>query len=257
MHKIISVITINFNHLEGLKNTFRSIVGQTGRSQLEWIVIDGNSTDGSATFLRDNASEFDLLVIESDKGIYDAMNKGLRAAKSEYVWFMNSGDTMHSQQSAAAAIELIQAGNPDIVYSDTMFVTPEMQEIGKISDLKPQPFPKALTFNSFRFGMNICHQSFIVRKSITQDYDLQYRQAADVDWIIQILTQNPTSVVSNTLLANFEVGGSSYQHTKKAWKERFDVLTKHYGLLPNLLAHVWIIIRRVLFNLKLKFKNHS
>jgi hypothetical protein len=73
-----------------------------------------------------------------------------------------------------------------------------------------------------------------------------------VDWIIQILKKNPSNSISPTLLSNFEVGGSSYQHTKKAWRERFDVLTKHYGLLPNLLAHVWIIIRRVFFNLKLK-----
>ncbi len=252
MHKIISVVTINFNHLEGLKNTFHSIVSQNNRSKLEWIVVDGNSTDGSVEFLRENASNFDVLVIESDKGIYDAMNKGLHLATTEYVWFMNSGDTMHCDQSANSALQLIDRHQPDIVYSDTMFVTPEMKQIGKISDLKPQPFPSKLTFGSFRFGMNICHQSFIVRKSLSGDFNLRYRQAADVDWIIQILKKNPTAVAANVLLSNFEVGGSSYQHTKKAWRERFDVLTKHYGLLPNLLAHIWIIIRRVFFNLKLK-----
>lgn len=252
MHKLISVITINFNHLEGLKNTFHSIVSQTDRSRLEWIVVDGNSTDGSADFLNQNAGNFDVLVIESDKGIYDAMNKGLQLATAPYVWFMNSGDTMHSEDSASAAIRIIENKQPDVIYSDTMFVTPEMMEIGRISELKPQPFPKNLTFGSFRFGMNICHQSFIVKKAITTLYNLTYKQAADVDWIIQILKKNPSNSISPTLLSNFEVGGSSYQHTKKAWKERFDVLTKHYGLLPNLLAHVWIIIRRVFFNLKLK-----
>ncbi len=257
MHKLISVITINFNHLEGLKNTFHSIVSQTDRLRLEWIVVDGNSSDGSAEFLNQNADNFDVLVIESDKGIYDAMNKGLQLATAPYVWFMNSGDTMHSKDSAAAAIHLIENEKPDVVYSDTMFVTPEMEQIGKISELKPQPFPSKLTFGSFRFGMNICHQSFIVKKSLTSTYHLEYRQAADVDWIIQILKKNPNTAISETLLSNFEVGGSSYQHTKKAWKERFNVLTKHYGLLPNLLAHVWIIIRRVFFNLKLKFNKRS
>jgi hypothetical protein len=104
--------------------------------------------------------------------------------------------------------------------------------------------------------MNLCHQSFIVRRSLCDPYDLQYKQASDIDWIINILKKKPSAFRCDFILSNFEVGGSSYQHTQKAWKERFDVLTKHYGLLPNLLAHVWIIIRRVLFNLKLKLQKN-
>jgi galactokinase/mevalonate kinase-like predicted kinase len=83
MHKDISVITINYNHLEGLKNTFKSIVNQTDKQSIEWIVIDGNSTDGSADFLREHQNNIDVLEIAKDKGIYDAMNKGIALATGE------------------------------------------------------------------------------------------------------------------------------------------------------------------------------
>ncbi len=254
MHKLISVITINYNHLEGLKNTFKSIVNQTDKQSIEWIVIDGNSTDGSAEFLREHQNEIDVLEIAKDKGIYDAMNKGLALATGTYVWFMNGGDTVYANDVFEKALQSIRIENCDILYSDTMFVSPEMEQIGLISDLKPQTLPENLNFSSFRFGMNLCHQSFIVRRSLCDPYDLQYKQAADVDWIVNILKKKPKAFRCNFILSNFEVGGSSYQYTKKAWRERFNVLTKHYGLLPNLFAHVWIIIRRVLFNLKLKLK---
>ncbi len=257
MHKDISVITINYNNLQGLKNTFNSIVNQTDRHLVEWIVIDGNSTDGSAEFLREHKNEIDILEIASDKGIYDAMNKGLALANvTAFVWFMNSGDTVYSNDVFHKLLYIVRNEFCDIVFSDTMFVTPQQEQIGLISKLKPQRLPKHLTPWGFRFGMNVCHQSFVVRKSLCEPFELKYKQAADIDWIIKILKTDTMSIRCNFIISNFEVGGSSYQHTQTAWKERFDVLTKHYGLLPNLLAHVWIIIRWVLFNLKLKLQKN-
>jgi hypothetical protein len=105
---------------------------------------------------------------------------------------------------------------------------------------------------SFRYGMNICHQSFLAKRSLSPKFDVQYRQAADVDWIIQILKRmRGQSFRSSLVISNFELGGSSAQHTQKAWKERYLVLQRHYGWLPNLFAHGWILFRRLLFNLKL------
>jgi hypothetical protein len=76
--------------------------------------------------------------------------------------------------------------------------------------------------------------------------------AADVDWIIQILKRmQGQSFRSSFVISNFELGGSSAQHTQKAWKERYLVLEKHYGWLPNLFAHGWILLRRLLFKLHL------
>jgi glycosyltransferase involved in cell wall biosynthesis len=252
MGKLFSVVTINYNNLQGLKRTVKSVAAQTARNDIEFIVIDGGSTDGAEAWLRESEALFDKLIIEPDKGIYDAMNKGLNQASGDYIWFVNSGDSIYDNQVAQELKNLTKTG-PDIIFGDTMFITAEGRELGLISKLKPQPLPKKLGPDSFRFGMNICHQSFLVKRNLAPEYDLQYRQAADIDWIIRILKKRPLTIKAPVVISCFETGGSSYQNEKKAWKERYEVLKKHYGAFPNLLSHAWIFIRRILFNLKLYY----
>jgi hypothetical protein len=121
--------------------------------------------------------------------------------------------------------------------------------LGLISKLKPQPLPKKLGPGSFRFGMCVCHQSFLVHKELAPLYNLKYKQAADIDWIIQILENKPETIRYNGIISCFETGGSSYQNERKALKERFAVLQNHYGKIPNFLAHLWIALRRGLFKM--------
>jgi glycosyltransferase involved in cell wall biosynthesis len=252
MHKKISVITINFNNCKGLNKTYDSLRIQFDlKSRVEWIVVDGNSTDGSIDFLNSISSEIDKLIVESDKGIYDAMNKGLSAATGEYVWFMNSGDSFYNDLSVDRVCNAIERSNADIIFGDTMFVSESGKNIGLISRLKPQKLPRRLTFESFKYGMNVCHQSLIVRREICPNYNLEYKLAADIDWILEILKHNHSSKWVGHTISNFEIGGSSYLHTKKAWKERFQVFSKHYGKVPNIINHIWIIIRRILFDIKI------
>jgi len=253
MHKKISVITINFNNCKGLNKTYDSLRIQFDlKSRVEWIVIDGNSTDGSIDFLNSISSEIDKLIVESDKGIYDAMNKGLAAAIGEYVWFMNSGDSFYNDLSVDRVCNAIELSKADIIFGDTMFVSETGNDIGLISRLKPQKLPQRLTFESFKYGMNVCHQSLIVRRVICPNYNLDYKLAADINWILEILKHNHSSKWVGYTISNFEIGGSSYLHTKKAWKERFQVFSKHYGKFPNIINHIWIIIRRIIFDIKIK-----
>ena len=253
MLKKISVITINYNNCQGLIKTYDSLRIQVDlKTRVEWIVVDGNSTDGSVDFLHSISSEIDKLIVESDKGIYDAMNKGLAAATGEYVWFLNSGDSFYNNLSVDRVCQSIGRSNADVLFGDTMFVSETGKNIGLISKLKPQKLPRKLTFNGFKYGMNVCHQSVIVRREICPKYNLDYKLASDIDWILEILKHNPSSKRVEYTISNFEVGGSSYQHTKKAWKERFQVFSKHYGTLPNIFNHIWIIIRRIIFDTKIK-----
>ena len=87
----LSVITINFNNRDGLRKTIESVVNQT-YNDFEYIIIDGGSTDGSVDVIKEYADRIDYWVSEPDKGIYNAMNKGIDVAKGEYCIFMNSGD---------------------------------------------------------------------------------------------------------------------------------------------------------------------
>lgn len=249
----------------GLKRTVESILSQSERKAIEWIVIDGGSTDGSVDYLNGLSTDINILVSEKDAGIYDAMNKGLGRAHGEYVWFVNAGDALYDAGVVKKVVEAVHTFKnnhggdlPDVIFGDTMFIDANGESVGLISQLKPQPFPRKLHQNSFRFGMNVCHQSVLVKRDIAPKYDVTYRLAADVDWMISVLKlMQGESLRMECVLSSFETGGSSYQHTKKAWKERYDVLSKHYGSIPNFFAHGWILFRRLLFNLNLLGKQNT
>ena len=100
--------------------------------------------------------------------------------------------------------------------------------------------------------MNICHQSFLAKRELSAEYNLAYKQASDIDWIIGVLKRSKTSMDVKFVISDFEVGGSSYQNTQSAWKERYRVLENHYGKIPNFLAHIWIFGRRGWFSIRKK-----
>ena len=92
---ILSIITINYNNRAGLERTIQSVISQSCRQLIEYIIIDGNSSDGSKGILKKFSSNLDYWVSEPDKGIYNAMNKGVQMSSGEYCLFLNSGDLLH------------------------------------------------------------------------------------------------------------------------------------------------------------------
>ena len=111
----ISVITINYNNKEGLEKTIESVVNQS-LQDFEYIVIDGNSTDGSQEILEKYTAKISHAVSEPDTGIYNAMNKGIKAATGEYILFLNSGDEFYATQSLEKAAEHLTG--EDIIYGN-------------------------------------------------------------------------------------------------------------------------------------------
>ena len=103
-----SIITVNYNNKNGLEMTIKSVLGQTCKD-FEYIIIDGGSTDGSVEVIKKYASRIDYWVSEPDKGVYNAMNKGIRKATGDYLNFMNSGDAYHS----TSALEIIAGLHSD------------------------------------------------------------------------------------------------------------------------------------------------
>ena len=244
---LLTLITINYNNYEGLRATVASVMNQNAPKKWRWIVIDGGSTDGSKEYLERNSELFDYWVSEPDKGIYDAMNKGLQQVEDGYVWFLNSGDRLRETFTMSMVLESIETLPwVDCFYSDTYFVDENYEELGLISELKPQEFPVKLNYDSFRYGMNICHQSFVARRDMAPFYKTEYKQAADIDWILEILKKRPVCRQLNSVLTEFQIGGSSSQNSRKAMKERYQILKSHFGFLPNLFAHFWIVLRHFL-----------
>ena len=121
----LSIITINLNNRDGLQKTIDSVVSQTFRD-FEWIVIDGGSTDGSKELIEQYADHFSYWVSEPDKGIYNAMNKGIKVAKGEYLQFLNSGDWLVDEKALERCFW--HESKADIAYGDLWFCNGEEKE---------------------------------------------------------------------------------------------------------------------------------
>jgi glycosyltransferase involved in cell wall biosynthesis len=162
----ISIITITFQAEAYIQRTLDSVHAQGNRDQFEYIIVDGNSRDKTLNLIQNASIKPDVLISENDQGIYDAMNKGLAKATGEYVMFMNAGDEFASDDTLKTILNHLSK-NPDVLYSDANFVDLKGNFMGKRSEATPHQLPKNLTWKDFKFGMLICHQAFICKKSMT------------------------------------------------------------------------------------------
>lgn len=250
----ISIVTITYNAEAVLQRTLDSVSSQTYRD-IEHLIIDGASKDGTMDLVsrykvRDLPYEV-RAVSEPDKGIYDAMNKGLRLATGEYIVFLNAGDTLHDEKTLDMVASSLQpAANsqqPAVIYGDTNIVDDEGHFLRK----RHLSVPDNLTWRSFKQGMLVCHQAFYARLDIARDipYDLQYRHSADVDWCICVMKEAERRhlplVRVQGVVADFLDGGDSSKNHRASLRERFHVMRRHYGLLTTCLMHVWFLLRSV------------
>lgn len=226
----ISVITVVFNGEKHIGKTIESVLGQSCR-QLEYIIIDGKSTDRTLQVI-ESYSGIDRVISEPDRGLYDAMNKGLKAATGDYVWFLNSGDQIYSEDTVEIMLQGI-IGSPDIIYGGTMIINEAQEEIGD-RRLKP---PEHLDWKSFRQGMVVCHQSILVKREIAPEFNLEYRLSADIDWAIRAAKSAVMIHNSKLVLSRFLEGGLTAHHIKAGLKERFRIMRRFYGLIPTILRH--------------------
>ena len=255
----ISIVTITYNAARTLQRTLDSVACQT-YADIEHLIIDGASKDATVAIAeRYKAASRHEVVIQSepDKGLYDAMNKGLLKATGDYLVFLNAGDTLYAPDTIETVVRCVQqpplllerAGGeaPAVIYGDTAITDAE----GNFLHLRTHRPPEQLTWKSFKQGMLVCHQAFYVLTALARQipYDLQYRHSADVDWCIRIMReaerQHLPLVNTHAILANFEEGGDTTQHHRDSLKERFSVMAHHYGLCQTLILHGWFILRAV------------
>ncbi|MEL1252650.1 glycosyltransferase family 2 protein [Flavobacterium sp. DGU38] len=179
MKKKLSIITINYNNLDGLKRTVESVINQTWQ-EFEYIVIDGGSTDGSAEYIESQRDKIDYWVSEPDKGIYNAMNKGIYKAKGEYVVFLNSGDFFLSSAILQDCYAIIRNGNADVFYGQI--------KIDHHHKEKTIVYPDLLTL-SYMKDMVINHQACFFKLTTLLEhngYDEKYSLAADYHYYLKL-----------------------------------------------------------------------
>lgn len=193
----LTIITINFNNKNGLKKTINSIVSQL-QVNYEWIVIDGGSTDGSKELIEDYSSSIAYWVSEPDSGVYNAMNKGIKASTGDYLIFMNSGDCFANEHVLERAIKELDS---DIVCGQVL-----------TSRLKKKGEPPASFTPWSLLRQNIPHQAEFIRRSVFYDigyYAEDLRILSDLEFNIKTSLAGYSYKVIPYLIAIVEEGGIS------------------------------------------------
>ncbi|MCC8154007.1 MAG: glycosyltransferase [Tannerellaceae bacterium] len=235
-----SIITISYNAACCIESTIQSILSQSYPG-IEYIIIDGGSTDGTREIIQKYKDRITSWVSEPDKGIYDAMNKGLARATGDYVWFMNAGDKLHEPDIIQKIVASLQTEKeiPDILYGETALIDSTGKQVG----MRRLKAPEKLTWKSFRWGMLVCHQSFIAKREIAPDFNTAYRLSADYDWCIQCLQKSSRIYNTHLILADYLEEGASTQNRKISLQERYEIMCKYYGKIPTIIRHGWFAIR--------------
>ena len=239
----LTVITVVYNNANDIERTLLSVINQT-YPHIEYLVIDGASTDGTIDIIRRYAAQLSRFVSEPDKGIYDAMNKGLALATGDYVLFMNSGDEIYSTDTVAAVFA--SARDADIYYGETEMFDADWQSLG----LRRHAIPDQFSWKSFRYGMNVSHQAIYIRRKLTKAYDSRYQLSADIDWVIRAAKAAEKTVNTRLIVAKYLVGGISKKRHWQSLKERFLIFSRHYGMLPNIFNHIVIALRLAIYYVK-------
>ncbi|MEG2319000.1 MAG: glycosyltransferase family 2 protein [Mucinivorans sp.] len=236
----VSIITVVRNAAQALNSTLEALVAMDYPNK-EIILIDGLSTDLTPEVIKRYAQHISYWVSEKDSGLYDAMNKGIQAATGDYLWFINAGDKPYSPHTLSL---IFAAGEPlhDIYFGGALIVDAQGAPLG----LRRKALPRELSWRSLQWGMVVCHQSFLVSRAIAPRYDLHYRYASDIDWVIRCLKASTSTHNTHLILSQFAQGGLSSAHRAESWRERYAIMRHHYGPARTTLLHLWFVLRAAL-----------
>lgn len=220
--KKITIVTVCYNAQADIRETMESVISQT-YPNLEYLVIDGRSTDGTTDIVREYQKKFPIILVsEKDKGIYDAMNKGIRLATGDYVNFMNAGDVFLSNDVLEKVAPYL-TGENDLAYGAT-----EFRYDGFSVVRKPRPlldYWKKMPFN---------HQSLFAKTGALKEhpFDLTYPMAADYESVLFFMEARKTFKEMPFTVAAFNNRGISNQKTATAIAEYRAILDRYHQLTP-------------------------
>lgn len=200
----ISVITVVFNDVKHIERTIRNVSNQSFRDRIEYIVIDGASSDGTSEIIRNNIQLVDKYVCEPDTGIYNAMNKGLQTATGDYVIFMNSGDIFTTEDTIEKIINSVDSSFPDVIYGDYR----EYMGNENLSMVIPARNPEKIWY-----GPVASHQSTLYNRLFLKAWDIKYDEsykiAADYKFTAQAIKDAKKILKLALCISDFDVTGVS------------------------------------------------
>lgn len=237
---LISVVTVVLNGKNFLEQGIRSVFEQSYKN-VEYIVIDGGSTDGTLDVIRKYENRTDYWISEPDRGIYDAMNKGIMAATGDLIGFLNSDDWYLPGALEEVANAYVLQGDGRTVIAGRWNLV--FEDIDLTINVRP-----TLKFHA---GMPLSHQAMFVPKPVYDTlggYDLQYRYAADLDLALRLYTGGMKFIFLDTVIASFRTSGASEKHYRESGKEASRII-RNYLPYPSYLRFRLIRIKFEFLNL--------
>lgn len=217
---LVSIVTVAFNAVDGLEETMLSVKGQLF-DDVEYIIVDGGSNDGTVELIRNHEAWIDYWVSEADRGIYDALNKGIALAKGHFFYVLNVGDTLIELPHT----ELLDAKgkNADVVLFDVLFSD------GRI-------FKSSVDYRT-RFGNTIHHQGAFYRRELNIIYDLTYKVYSDFDVNQRLFHQGKKFLRYNKMISRHSLDGIS--NDRKYLNEYFAVIKKNFGFIWTVVGFIY------------------
>ena len=231
----LSIITINYNNLCGLKKTADSVLKQTYRD-FEWIIIDGGSNDGSKEYIESIAAKPEANVSfwcsEPDKGIFNAMNKGIVKASGEYLNFMNSGDEFFDKDTLVRVYELISANRADVFYGDCIL------DYGNRK--KTRVHPSSIDIYEL-IVLPLCHQAMFFSRHVFADeqYDEQYKISCDCVKNVKLMLEGCCFRKIDIVVCVFDKHGISTSSIDRNVEEFHSAIK---GIVPN---HIMSLVSKL------------
>lgn len=221
----ISIVTINYNNANGLAKTLESVACQT-YADIQHVVVDGNSSDGSKEILETYTFANAVKISEPDSGIYNAMNKGVRNASGDYLLFLNSGDSLRSKDVIQSMIPVLKGGK-DLYYGDLAMQSEKSEQIRK--------YPDTLSFYYFFHAGSLPHPSLFFKKVLFETVGLyreKFKIVADWDYYVNAIFKYQASYEhTDIIVSNFDTYGisSNPEHRKLVLKEKEMSLQDHFS----------------------------
>ena len=202
-----TLITVAYNAGATIEETIRSVQMQT-HPDLEYIVVDGGSTDGSREIYQKHASFISRLIMEKDEGLYDAMNKGIQASTGKFIGFLNADDLYAHSTVVEQVIRAGKEKQADIVYGDLVYI-PRQEGRQVLRYWKPGPFRK----HALRYGWTIPHPTFFCRADLYRQfgmYNTEFKIAADFELLLRFLSRDGLRICYlDDILVRMRIGGKA------------------------------------------------
>ncbi len=233
----ITVVTVVYNGISSIENAIKSVISQS-YSNIEYVVVDGASTDGTIKLLEKYSKKgIDLWATGKDKGIYDAMNKGVKLASGEVVYFLNADDKFYSKDVLANVAKVFAEKKVDLVFGDVLFSYPSEGEEMRVS--------RNFSLNELKNGTMPPHQGTFVKRSllIENPFEITYKSSSDFDWFCRVAKKGIASEKLNEIIAIFTSGGVS--SGKVSYKETELVVKKYFGTS----SYVVLVLKHRIFSI--------